>query len=487
MRVMESNDPRGVRVKWDLPLPPVVGRVVEALARAGGLPMVVGGAIRDALLGRARDGKDFDLEVYRLEVEVIERVLAEFATVHRVGRAFGVLHAVFPDGVELDVGLPRRESKTGAGHRGFLVVPDPEMTPREAAERRDFRCNAMLYDPLERELHDYFDGRGDIGRRLLRHVGPRFAEDPLRVLRGFQLAARLDFRLDRGTAVLCRTLRAEAGALAIERVWGEWYKWAARGDVPSRGLDVLEQTGWLELYPELVRLAGCPQEPAWHPEGDVMAHTRLVVDAAAGIARRDRLDPTDRAVLVLSALCHDLGKPETTRVDEDGRIRSPGHTEATATIESFLRRIGTPDRIARRVVALSRHHLAHLGFAGSKRHVRRLARSLEQAGGETIPMLARLVEADASGRPPLPGGLPDEMRRLLEVAREVDADAAAPRPLLRGRDLIAAGMKPGPRMGRVLEAAYEAQLDGAFADLEGALAWLEQSGWLDRERGDDHG
>ncbi|RMF70873.1 MAG: CCA tRNA nucleotidyltransferase [Acidobacteria bacterium] len=438
--------------------------------------MVVGGAVRDALLGRPRD-KDFDLEVYGLPVDRVEQVLSSLAPVHRVGRSFGVFHMVLDGGIDLDVGLPRRESKTGRGHRGFLVEPDPGMSPREAAERRDFRCNALYWDPLSRELLDFFGGRADIARRLLRHVGPRFVEDPLRVLRGFQLAARLDFTLDPETARLCRSLRDEADALAIERVWGEWFKWAARGEVPSRGIDVLRQTGWIALYPEIARLEGCPQDPQWHPEGDVLVHTALVTDAAARIARRDRLEDEDRVVLVLAALCHDLGKPETTRTDPDGRIRSPGHTEAVATIERFLDRIGTPRRLARRVVVLSRHHLAHLGFSGSARHVRRLARSLAD-GGETIPMLARLVEADASGRPPLPGGVPEPMQAMLELARRIEADLAAPEPVLRGRDLLAVGVAPGPRMGRLLDAAYEAQLDGAFSDREGALAWLARQGLL---------
>ncbi len=361
------------RSPWSMPLPAAVQAVVRALAAAGGLPMVVGGAVRDALLGRVRD-KDFDLEVYRLGPGDVEQVLARFGDVHRVGRSFGVFHLVLEGGIDLDVGLPRRESKAGRGHRGFLVEPDPSMTPREAAERRDFRCNALLFDPLGGMLFDYFGGRQDIERRLLRHVGPRVAEDPLRVLRGFQLAARLDFALDLETARLCRGLRTEADTLAVERIWAEWYKWAVRGLAPSRGLVVLRQTGWIEIYPELARLADCPQDPQWHPEGDVLTHTALVVDAAARIAGRDRLEGDDRAVLVLAALCHDLGKPETTRVDPDGRIRSPGHTEALAPIERHLGRIGAPGHLARRVIALSRHHLAHLGFTGSARHVRRLAR-----------------------------------------------------------------------------------------------------------------
>jgi tRNA nucleotidyltransferase (CCA-adding enzyme) len=175
---------------------------------------------------------------------------------------------------------------------------------------------------------------------------------------------------------------------------------------------------------------------------------------------------------LLAALTHDLGKPATT-LRQGGRVRSPGHAERDDLMESFLRRIGTPERLRRRVIVLGRFHLTHLGFADSKRHVRRLARALGEAG-ETIPMLARLVEADGSGRSPLPGGMPDEMARLLEVAHEVAADEAAPPRILLGRHLIAEGVEPGPEMGQMLDEAYEAQLDGAFDDLEGALRWWRE-------------
>ncbi len=451
-----------------IPVPEPILDVCRRVRRAGGRALVVGGAVRDAAFGLVP--KDFDLEVYGLPVSRLEGLLAPLGTVHRVGRSFGVLKLRLPDGKELDVALPRRENRVGRGHRGFLVEPDPDLSPRDAAARRDFTINAMAYDPLAAELLDFFGGMDDVRARILRPVSPAFREDALRVLRGFQFAGR--FRLTAAPELLplAREMLGDYPDLAIERIWWEWRKWAELSEMPSKGLEVLSVTGWLAPYPELEALVGCPQEPEWHPEGDAWTHTLLACDAMADIARREGIAREDRAVLQLAALVHDLGKPETTR-RERGRIRSIGHETRTETMERFLGRIGCPGGIARRVVALCRHHLAHLHFRGSRRHVRRLAAALGEAG-ETISRLALLIEADHRARPPLPADRPPNLDEMLAVARELEAEATAPRPLLRGRDVLALGVPPGPRVGRILREAWEAQLDGAFSDREGALAWL---------------
>jgi tRNA nucleotidyltransferase (CCA-adding enzyme) len=452
-----------------LHLPEALNGIVEAIQAVGGRPLVVGGAVRDAALGL--DAKDFDLEVYGVDVDALTGALSRVGKVHAVGRSFGVLKLTTPQ-IEVDVSLPRRESKRGRGHRGFLVEPDPAMTPREAASRRDFTINALAYDPSEGETLDFFGGLEDLERRRLRHVGPAFADDALRVLRGVQLAGRFALTAAEETLRLSRRLFAEIDTLAVERVWAEWQKWAAKSTRPSAGLVYLRDCGWREAYPELQALEGCVQDARWHPEGDVWTHTLLVADAAAAIAERDGLDETDRTVLLLTALCHDLGKPETTFVEGD-RVRSPGHASRVKTLGGFLARMGCPRRPADRVIGLTRHHLEHLSFRDSARHVRRLSRSLG-SHGETIAMLARVVEADHEGRPPLPGGMPDAMRTMLELARELSAADAAPKPLLQGRHLLEMGIDPGPRVGRILEAAYAAQLDGEFDDLAGARSWIEK-------------
>jgi len=282
-----------------------------------------------------------------------------------------------------------------------------------------------------------------------------------------QFAARFDMRLAPETAVLCRALLVEAPTLAIERIWAEWQKWAVKGVRPSAGLQVLVETGWISLYPELVALIDCPQDPAWHPEGRVFQHTLHVVDAAAVIAARDGLEDEERAVLLFAALCHDLGKPATTTHDPDGRIRSPGHAEAGIAQAQALLRIGCPGGLVARVVPLVREHMAHIGMAVTERSVRRLALRLAPA---TIEQWERLVEADHSGRPPLSPGAPGA--EIGALARQIDVAAGRPAPILLGRHLIEAGMQPGPALGAALRRAYQAQIDGAFTTVEDGLAWV---------------
>jgi tRNA nucleotidyltransferase (CCA-adding enzyme) len=460
------------------PLPDDLRAMLEAV-RAVARPRLVGGGVRDWLLGLA--SKDFDVEVAGIGFEALRRILAPFGATDVVGRSFGVIKVRGVDGSEYDFSLPRRESKTGAGHRGFAVEPDPALGDAEAAARRDFTVNAIALDPFTGAVIDPFGGRADLAARLLRHTGPAFVEDPLRVLRAFQLAARFDLTLEPATAALCRTMAPTFPELALERVWGEWDKWATKAVRPSRGLRILEETGWIAHFPEVAALRGTPQEPEWHPEGDVLDHTALCLDALAAHADWLAADAPRRRLLALGVLAHDFGKPATTHAAEKrGRMRwvSPGHEAAgVAPAGAFLRRIGAPLDLDAPVAAIVAHHLVHHhGAPGtfSDAQVRRLARRLAPA---TVEDLTVVMAADALGRPPLdPTEALELAARLRARARELAVAAAAPRPLLQGRHLVALGRAPGPAFRPVLDAAFEAQLDGAFTDEAGALAWLARSG-----------
>ena len=233
-------------------------RAIATLVRhAGGRALIVGGWVRDRLMGR--DAKDIDLEVYGLDATGLRHLLESLGRVETVGESF----QVYKSG-DIDVSLPRRESKAGRGHRGFDVTGDPTMPVDEAARRRDFTVNAIAWDPLTDDYLDPFDGRGDIRRRLLRVVDPaRFADDSLRVLRAVQLSARLDFRLDDDARALCRTISLDD--LPPERVWGEIEK-LLLAPRPSIGFALAMELGVVaKQFPELHALAGCPQEPEWHP------------------------------------------------------------------------------------------------------------------------------------------------------------------------------------------------------------------------------
>jgi len=438
----------------------VAGRV----RGAGGRALLVGGCVRDAVLGRAAE--DLDFEVYGLAPDRLAALLEERFPLDLVGRDFGVLKL---RGLPVDVSLPRRESKRGLGHRGFEIESDPFLPPREAAARRDFTINALAADPLTGELLDFFGGLADLAERVLRHVSDRFSEDPLRVLRGMQLAARFELEVAPETVALCRRIGPEG--LARERVFGEWRKLLVRGVQPSRGLAFLRDCGWLRHFPELDALSGCEQDPEWHPEGDVFVHTLHCLDAFAA----ERLgDEAEDLVVGLAVLCHDLGKPATTR-REGGRVTSKRHEPVgEALTRRFLARLTAEAALVEAVVPLVGAHLrpgalyeARAGDAAVRRLARRVGR---------IDRLVRVARADWRGRPPLAAERFPAGEWLLARARALELEAAAPRPLVLGRHLIELGLAPGPDFGPVLAACFEAQLDGAFASLEQGIEFARS--WI---------
>ncbi len=458
-------------------IPAIARGVCQALADAGGHAWLVGGVVRDLLLPPARTSRyggynsgqvpgDPDIEVYGLAPDALRKILADLGKVELTGRKFGVFK-LWKDGRCIDIAVPRTERKTKTGHKGFDVTADPGLDPETASLRRDFTVNAMMFDPLSGRLLDFSGGRADLAAGILRHVSPAFAEDPLRVLRGMQFAARFRLELDHDTATLCQNLLPEADALPVSRIWNEWQKWA-HASFPSYGLDALEQSGWLTLYPMLAALKDCPQEREWHPEGNVWTHTKLVVDQAVHVAERHPWQNEEREYLLFAALCHDMGKPVTTLTDETGRIRSSGHSEeGAAPAHAFFAAVGAPKRVEKYVVPLVREHLVHLHGQPTPRAVRRLAHRLEPA---SIQLWESLVEADASGRPPLAPGRP--ALSWLKEAQRIAVETGKPRPLATGKMLMELGMQPGPEMGRLLKEAFEAQLDGEFDDESDAYGWL---------------
>ncbi|MBM4118342.1 HD domain-containing protein [bacterium] len=448
----------------------LIRTLAEEIAAGGGRAYYVGGCVRDRLLGLP--SLDLDIEVYGLPLAALEALLARHGRVQAVGRTFGILKFRARRGGEADFGLPRRESLSGRGHRGFTVDLDPSITPREACARRDFTVNAMLEDVLTGEVHDFFGGRADLAARRLRHTSPAFSEDPLRVYRLMQLGARYALDPAPETLALCREM--DLGALAPERVYAEFEKLLLLAAAPSRGLAVARAAGVLAFHPELAAMIGCPQDPDWHPEGDVWTHTLLVVDAAARLRTGDRrLD----LALMFGALCHDLGKPLTTH-RKQGRILSPGHTEAgEEPARRFLGRLTQDGELIEAVLRFVRLHLRPAEFYRVREEIgdgaiRRLATEVN------IVELVLLARADHLGRTTadaLAGEFPAG-DWLLAKAAELAVEREAPAPLLMGRHLLEAGWQPGPAVGEAVNAAYEAQLEEAFVDLHGALVWLER--WL---------
>jgi len=462
-----------LRSDVNLQVPPELRRLLEALRSAGGRPFLVGGAVRDALLNLPV--KDYDVEVFGLSVEALKVVLAQAGRVNAVGEAFTVFKLSGLEGVagDVDVSLPRRDSKVGPGHRGIAVHGDPGLAPEEAARRRDFTVNALLFDPFADELLDFFGGQRDLDTRVLRAVDPsRFGDDPLRALRAVQLAARYEMAVEPETARLCASM--PLAELPPERIFGEIEKLLLKARRPSLGLRLLREWGLLsQVAPELLPLADTPQDPQWHPEGDVWTHTLLAMDQAAPLVAD--LDRPRALTVMLATLCHDLGKASTTRF-EDGRLRSRGHEEAgLGPTTTLLDRWNVHTRLGYdvrgQVLALVANHLKPGQLYDDRERVsdgaiRRLAAKCEPT------LLYRVARADCLGRT---GDFPPvAMEWFLARVRQLDVAERPPEPLLKGRDVVALGVAPGPEVGRIVREVYERQLDGAVTTVEQARQEAER-------------
>jgi tRNA nucleotidyltransferase (CCA-adding enzyme) len=333
---------------------------------------------------------------------------------------------------------------------------------------------------LTGEVIDPFNGREDIGKRILRHVSSEtFAEDSLRVLRAAQFAARLEFDIAPETVELCKWI--DVTDLPKERVWGELEKLLLKSKRPSIGLKWLYDLGVIDqIFPEMKSLVGVPQEPEWHPEGDVDVHTLMVADEARKLI--DDLPYERQVTVMLGAIAHDFGKPPTTEF-VDGRTRSRGHDEAgVEPTLSFLDRLGiftlNGFDVRDQIVQLVRYHLKPGEYYKAKNPVgdgafRRLARKVEP------DLLYRVAKADSLGRNP--DWLPKEkwfgseaQEWFIEKVRELQIEKKAPDPILLGRHLIELGLEPSPQFKQILDAIYEMQLDGKITSIEEARAAAER-------------
>ena len=384
---------------------------------AGGRALLVGGAVRDALM--RRPVKDFDLEVHNLPSTRVLELLQGVCEVDTVGMSFGVIKVKHLD---LDISLPRRENKTGAGHRGFLVELDPELTLAEAAARRDFTLNAIMYDPLSGEILDPHGGMADLEKKVLRHVSSHFSEDPLRVLRGMQFAGRMAFDFAPETVQLCSEI--SQAELPLERIGSEWEKMLLQGKSISRGMAFLQQCRWIKYYPELEALS----PDLWQNTLDLLEH-------CAQLRTNER-----QKDLVL------MGSALTAFISER---------------ERFCRRLWNRQELISRIAA---HTESFALFSRMQAHeitlpqIRRAAFSLK--GTELLSLL-------------LQGAGQEEKAALTaQLAREEEIDDRAPEPLLSGRHCVELGISPGPLMGSLLKKCFEAQLEGAFRELDAGKEYL---------------
>lgn len=462
--------------------PPLVEAILKLAetvkAHESARALLVGGFVRDLLLDLSPT--DADVEVYGVEAETLEKILADLFPdrVNLVGRAFGVFKIPIDQGYELDVALPRRESKTGTGHKDFAVVGDPSLDPKEATRRRDFTVNAILFDPLTSDIIDPWNGGKDVKDGLLRMVDANhFGEDPLRIYRAVQFAARFEFTIEPTTFDVLRDMIAqgELAHLPPERITEEWRKLLLKAKRPSIGLELMRTLGIIERdYPELQAMIGVEQDPEWHPEGDVWTHTLMCLDAAAKLAKSHAFTQVERLQITLGTLCHDLGKPSTTAIaPKQGvmRIRSLGHEDAgVIPTEAFCERLRFGEDVNQGAVMGAREHLKPgiLNRAAKKdswtemQYTNAVRKLLKRIHPISWRVLVAISEADHRGRT-LPDaqapGYPDG-ERLAETIRKHHLDESPTKPLLSGEDLAALGISPGPEMGRIIRIIEDARDKG---------------------------
>lgn len=422
-------------------------KIAAAAAQAGGRAYYVGGFVRDALLGKS--SKDVDIEVHGVPAGRLEAILDSLGSRVRMGASFGVYGLSHYD---LDIAMPRKEQANGRGHKDFAVFTDPYLGTQKAAMRRDFTINAMMEDVLTGEIIDWFHGREDLAAGILRHVcDASFPEDPLRVLRGAQFAARFGFAVAPETVALCRTM--DLRPLSGERVLGELEKALEKAPRPSAFFEVLRQMDRLETwFPEVQALISVPQEPRFHPEGDVWNHTMLVLDRAAEL-RPQAADPRG---LMFAALCHDFGKPAVTARDGTGRIRALGHEEAgLPATGAFLGRITKEKQLSRYVLSMVKLHMRPNMLAAQHSGQKSCNRLFDESVCPEDLLL--LSKADALGKTAAPDYGPTEswLRDRLAVFRETMA-----RPYVQGADLVAAGFSPDKSFAPALELAHSLRLAG---------------------------
>ena len=424
----------------------VAREIARLVADRGGRCFFVGGCVRDGLMGRPT--KDLDMEVHGIAPADLEEILDALGQRISIGESFGIYHL---KGHSLDIAMPRKESLRGQGHRDFDVFVDPFIGIEGAAKRRDFTCNALMQDVRTGEILDPFGGEADLRAGILRHVSEEsFAEDPLRVLRGAQFAARFGFRMAPETLALCRTM--ELRHLPRERIEGELKKALLQAERPSIFFKILLDMEQLEVwFPELKDLIGVPQNPKYHAEGDAWNHTMLVLDEAAKLRHR----AADPWWFMLTALVHDFGKAVCTE-EKNGVIHAYQHeTLGLPLAEAFLRRITAETKCIAYVLNLTALHMKPGTVAGANAALKTTNRMFDDAVDPEG--LVCMALADDRGRIRETPGRDDEpfLMERLEAYRQTMAQ-----PHVTGRDLMEAGLTPGRDFSGLLAYAHKLRLAG---------------------------
>jgi len=425
--------------------------IVRRLQAAGFSAFWVGGCVRDFLLGRRPDDYDIVTSALPEQIELL------FKRTIPVGRKFGVI-VVVQSGHQFQVATFRAEADYRDGrHPGKVVFGDAQADAR----RRDFTVNGLFYDPVSQQLHDWVSGEPDLRAGIIRTIGlpaERFAEDHLRLLRAVRLAAQLNFKIEPETLAAVQELAPKIRAISAERIRDELLK-LFRAPHAARGLDLLQQSGLLaQVLPEIAATVSCEQSPDFHPEGTVFAHLVLMLKQLPADA-----DP----LLAWAVLMHDVAKPLTASRDHaTGSIHFYGHERIGADMaREILQRLRFPARQTDSVEKAVRYHMQFKdALEMRKATLRRLLMR------PTFPLELQLHRLDCLGS----HGRLDVFDFLVEQAKELEQRPQIRPPLLKGDDLIALGMKPGPALGALLAEIREKQLQDELTTKAKARLWAKE-------------
>ncbi len=420
-------------------LPRRLLKIAEDIVAAGGRAYLVGGWVRDALLGK--NCRDYDVEVYDLEQDQLLPILSKYGKTNLVGKAFGVIHLSMK-GESLDFSFPRTESKVGYGHKGFVVHTDAKLSFKEAALRRDFTINAMGMELPDLKLCDPYDGIGDLKNRCLRHVGPAFAEDSLRILRGVQFASRFVLTLAPETVELCRTLSLDD--LSIERLFEEFKKWLLKPGKPSLGLRAFLDIKLDEYFPEVLPLAGVDEKSGWNNLGSLL-------DAMSQC--RNGLTEDETSELAFASLLVGNAYPATDV------------SSVKDVANKFLARITNEIHLVRKVPEILKCY-SELNFetVPAAPALRRLAVRLD--GLKLLALLIKSTPVELFKSPTF-------AEDFWNAAEQLCLLNAAPQAFLTGKMLMDLGVKPGKQMGEIIKKSFELQLDGEITGADDALRWAK--------------
>src|SRR5256714_8986291 len=419
------------------------------LRASGHVAYYAGGCVRDLLAGTARKDVDIATDARPAAVQKL------FPRTYAVGAHFGVI-VVLENDFQFEVATFRSD---GAYIDGRHPVEVHFATAEEDAARRDFTINGMFFDPEKNEVIDFVGGRADLESKLIRAIGDpaqRFAEDRLRMLRAVRFATFLDFEIDAATWDAVCASAASITEISAERIREELVRIFLSPN-RARGWDLLDASGLMKIIlPELDAMKGCEQPPQFHPEGDVFKHTRIMLE----------LLPDEAALpLVFSVLFHDIGKPPTSIVDEEGRIRFNGHDRIGAEMTTaIMERLRFSRAEIDATVEAVRQHMVFKDVPNMR--VAKLKRFMARPTFDDELELHRVDCASSHA-------MLDNYEFLVKKKEEFANEPIIPPPLVRGDDLIAMGLKPGPMFKEILEAVETRQLEGGLKDREEALEWLK--------------